>query len=118
MGHIDLIPIVLFLCIFAAVYTVQYFRSKKEESKQKTIRLMLEKGHELNPEMLEALMPARCKGKDYKTAIPLMGVGIACLIFGLFGVHESAVAWASAFPFCIGAGQLIAWKISKDKNNG
>ncbi len=107
------IPIVLFICILGIVAVALYFNSRREESRQNTIRAAIEKGQELTEEVVKSLTPVK-KPSSWGLALglPSVGLALALLIVGL-GIGEPEAAWASAFPFFFGMGFIVYWYLEQ-----
>jgi Domain of unknown function (DUF6249) len=106
------IPIILFICIFGIVAVLLFFNSKREESRQATIRAAIERGQELTEEVVKSLTPPKSNNFGLAFGLPIVGLGIALLIFGM-GIGESEAAWASVFPFFFGMGFVVFWFIEQ-----
>ena len=106
------IPIILFLSIFGIVAVLLYFNSKREESRQATIRAAIERGQELTEDVVKSLTPSKSNNFGLAFGLPIVGLGIALLIFGL-GIGESEAAWASVFLLFFGLGFVVFWFIEQ-----
>jgi hypothetical protein len=107
------IPIVAFLVIGTVSIMVTYFRHKTRMGTEKTIRLALEKGNELSPEMLDRLAnPKKGAGADVRRGMVSVAVGIGFVILGFMVDDEEAVRpmiGIAMFPMFIGFAYLIFW---------
>ena len=106
------VPIVFFLCVLGIVAVSLFFATRREFSRQETIRAAIEKGQELTDEIVQSLTPKRSKNIALYIALPTVGLSIALLIFGL-GIGDSEAAWAAVFPFFLGVGIIISWYIDR-----
>ena len=107
------IPIILFICIFAIVAVVLYFNSRREESRQATIRAAIERGQELTEDVVKSLTPVKGNSNwGLAFGLPFVGLGIALLIFGM-GTGDNDAAWASVFPFFFGLGFVVFWYLEQ-----
>ena len=69
------IPIAFFVALAIVIWLVAYFRFRTRSDMQQTVRLALEKGTELGPEVLERLSgPKPDQNKDIRT--PLSGLPV------------------------------------------
>jgi hypothetical protein len=86
-------------------------RYRKHAQLQDTLRLMIEKGADIPPELIAP--PAAPYG-DLRRGLILVGAGLALLILvGLVFGFETG-SWAvGLIPSFIGAGYLIVWRISR-----
>ena len=98
-----------------------WFRSRNRREMQQTVRMALDKGHELTPELIDRLgQPAPAKDKDLRLAVIWLALAVALVLCGIFVPDPSGYAlkgiWAgAAFPLCIGLGYLILW-LARDKD--
>ncbi len=104
------VPISFFLSIavIAVFFLVLRFRGKRET--QQTVRLAIEKGHELSPQLLASLEDRkRSPQSDFRRGIVGVAIGVAFAAFGVVLGEEDAVRpllAISAFPFLIGLAYL------------
>jgi hypothetical protein len=108
--HGEWVPISFFLSIavIAVFFLVLRFRGKRET--QQTVRLAIEKGHELSPQLLASLEDRkRSPQSDFRRGIVGVAIGVAFAVFGIVLGEEDAVRpllAISAFPFLIGLAYL------------
>ena len=111
------IPIVAFVVIGIVSIMVTYFRHKTRMGTEKTIRLALEKGNELSPEMLERLAnPKKGTGADLRRGMVSVALGIGFVIFGFMVDDEEAIRpliGIAMFPMFIGFAYLILWRLGE-----
>lgn len=109
----DLIPIVMFLSIAVILIALFWFRWRARDAMQQTIRMALDKGHELTPEIIDRLgHPKAGKYKDLRLGIIwlaiALGLALTALAVGSFAVEALHGTLASAaLPFAIGLGYLF-----------
>ena len=112
------IPIVAIVAPAAVVALFAWLRYRGRNDMQQTIRLALDKGQELNPELIDRLgHPVAHKNKDLRLALiwlsiamglALCGVAVSYWsLDGMFGCFAGA-----AFPLCIGVAYLLIWRYS------
>jgi len=113
----EMIPIVMFLSIVLIFFIVLYFRQRSRADMQQTIRLALERGTELTPELISRLgAPAEpSKNKDlrlsliwFALAVGLMLIGVAMARFAIEVLYGCLAG--AALPFAIGAAYMIMWR--------
>lgn len=110
-----LVPLGLFAAITISVGLILWFRHRNRSEMQQTIRLALDKGQELSPEIIDRLgHPKAPKDKDLRLAIIWIAVALAFVLSGYFIPDPSGYAFGgmlatAAFPFAIGLGFLIMW---------
>ena len=113
-----LVPIAMFAGITIVLGLLFWFRYRNRREMQQTIRMALDKGHELSPELVDRLgHPKAPKDKDLRLAVIWLALAIALVLCGVFVPDPSGYAlkgiWAgAAFPLCIGLGYLILWIVS------
>ena len=116
MNEEILIPISLFIAGVLIVFLIMYFKAKTRAGVQKTIRLALEKGNELTPELLDRLAaPKQSQSSDLRRGVIALSIGIGFAIFGTVIGEPDAVRpliGVGMFPAIIGIGYLILWKTS------
>ncbi len=109
-------PIVLFVAIALVFWAMFYFRFRSRAEFQQTIRLALEKGNELSPELIDRLgEPEPNKDRDLRRGLVwlALGVGTAALAFGIPDREPDALSVllaVSAFPVSIGIAFMIMWR--------
>jgi hypothetical protein len=126
--HADEIPAlvvpivaVVFLSIFGApvliVAVILYFGFSKTRMKHRTIRMLVEKGQPIPPELLAPPTPTVRQRSDLRRGVVLLMVGLGLMVF-LGAVNDwEGGAWAlGIIPFLIGAGYLLVWKLDSRKD--
>jgi hypothetical protein len=113
--HFDLVaivvPVSLFLAILLGVYSTHVLRIRKQAQLHQTLRLMIEKGADIPPELVT---PPNAAQSDLRRGLVLVGVGLSLLI--LIGMLEGFAvgSWAVGLvPAFIGAAYLIVWRYSQ-----
>jgi uncharacterized protein DUF6249 len=114
----ELIPIVMFVVFAVIVWLVVYFRFRSKAEMQQTVRLALERGAELSPELIGALGdPEPNKNRDLRRGIIWLALA-AGLVLCAFAVPDTSgdalrgILAGAAFPFAIGVGYMIMWRYS------
>ena len=109
----ELIPIIMFLSIAVVLLGLFWFRFRAREAMQQTIRMALDKGHELTPEIIDRLgHPKAGKYKDLRLGIIwlaiALGLALTALAVGSFAAEALHGTLATAgLPFAIGMGYLL-----------
>ena len=110
-----LVPISMFVGLTIVLSLVFWFRHRNRQETQQTIRMALDKGQELSPELIERLgQPKPPKDRDLRLGVIWLAIAIAFILCGVFVPDPSGHAmhgiWAgAAFPLCIGVGYMILW---------
>jgi len=111
-----LIPIVFFGTIAVIFWLVVSFRHRGQAERQQTIRLALEKGADLTPELMKSLSePEPPKNKDLRSGLIWLSVAVGLALCGLAVPDPSGYALrgclsGAAFPFSIGMAYMIMWR--------
>jgi len=115
MDHEMWIPITMFLVIGASVIAGMFFRHRTREHVQGTIRLALEKGNQLTPELLDRMAgPKQTASSDLRKGLIAVCLGIAFALFGYILGEEDAVRpliGTGMFPLLIGVAYLVVWRL-------
>lgn len=129
MEHVEnmvgiLVPISLFAMVTLMVIVPRYFRSLERQRMADTVRLAIEKGQPLPPEVIGALTttddrPPRSPAGDLRRGLILVGVGLGMAVAGLTGLGEghinTGLAGAGAIPGFIGLAYIVMYFIEKPK---
>ncbi len=117
------IPIVaiVFLSIFGApvviVIMIGMFTLLVSRMRQRTIRMMLEKGQPVPAELLAPGTRAVRQRSDVRRGVIWAMVGIGLMIFfGAVNDWEGGVWSLGLIPFLIGLGYLLVWKLEGKKS--
>ncbi len=113
----ELIPIAMFIAIALIFFIVLYFKHRGQAEMQQTIRLALERGTELTPEIINRLgAPAEpSRNKDLRAGLIWMGLALGLALCGFAVATFSIEALygclaGAAFPFAIGLAYLVMWR--------
>jgi hypothetical protein len=117
------IPIVaiVFLSIFGApvliVIMIGIFALLVSRTRQRTIRMMVEKGQPIPAELLAPATGAVRKRSDMRRGVVWTMVGLGLMLWiGAINDWEGG-AWSfGLIPFLIGLGYLLVWKLEGKKN--
>jgi len=123
MRDLVAIPIVaiVFLSIFGApvliVLTIGMFALIGNRMRQRTIRMMVEKGQPVPAELLAPEVRRVRRRSDVRRGVVLTMVGLGLMIWlGAVNDWEDG-AWSfGLIPFLIGLGYLIVWKLENKKD--
>jgi hypothetical protein len=117
------IPLVgiVFLTIFGApvliVITIGLVALAVSRSRQRTIRMMVEKGQPVPAELLAPHTRAVRQRSDVRRGVIWTMIGLGAMIFfGAVNEWEGGVWSIGLIPFLIGLGYLMVWKLEGKKN--
>jgi hypothetical protein len=117
---IGIIAIITPFVFVIAIVAINHLNArKKAELHHETIRLALEKGQPLPPELLSPPAAAEPKAKvsDRKSGLILIAVGIGLYFFflGIGGALNlpPGVQWVALIPGLIGVALLINWVLER-----
>lgn len=113
----ELIPIAMFAAIALIFFLVLYFKHRGRAEMQQTVRLALERGTELTPEIIQRLgAPAEpSKNRDLRAGLIWLALAVGLALCGFFVPDPSGYALkgclaGAAFPFAIGIAYMIMWR--------
>ncbi len=115
-----LIPIFLFASFVAIVWLFSHYNYKKRNTAHETLRLAVEKGQEISPELVERMSYLNDPVKsDLRRGTLLIAFGIAFMILGAIMPHDEPEAMRgilgiSSFPVVLGIAYLGLWRFSHD----
>jgi len=117
------IPLVgiVFLSIFGApvliVIMIGIFALLIGRSRQRTIRMMVEKGQPVPAELLAPHTRAVRQRSDVRRGVIWTMIGLGAMIFfGAVNDWEGGVWSIGLIPFLIGLGYLMVWKLEGKKS--
>lgn len=96
-----------------------WFRYRNRADMQQTIRLALDKGHELSPELIDRLgHPKAGRDRDLRLALIWLALAVGLALCGVAVPDPSGHALrgclaGAAFPFAIGVAYLIIWRFAE-----
>lgn len=113
-----LVPISMFAGFTVVLSLYFWFRYRNRQEVQQTIRLALDKGTELSPELIDRLgHPEPAKNRDLRLALIWLGIAVALVLCGVAVPDPSGNALrgclaGAAFPFSIGVAYLLIWRFA------
>jgi hypothetical protein len=94
--------------VFCALF---WFRYRARREMQETLRVALDKGHELTPEIIDRLgHPRASKDKDLRLGVIWLALAVGLVLIGFAVPDENALRGllaGAAFPFAIGIAYMI-----------
>src|SRR5262245_33517785 len=122
MRNLVAIPIVtiVFMYIFGVpvlnVMVIGIFALIGNRMRQRTIRMMVEKGQPVPAELLAPEVRRVRRRSDVRRGVVWTMVGLGLMIW-LAAINEEGGAWSfGLIPFLIGLGYLIIWKLENKKD--
>lgn len=123
-----LVPMIVFAFIAAIVIVPMFLKSQEKARMHQTVRRLLDEGHTVSPEMLDALRSgdgvlggSRVFGPktELKRGLILIAVALGLVVLGLvanLGGASYSPIWpligVAAFPGLIGVASLIMWRLT------
>ena len=115
-----LIPIFIFSSVVAVIWLFSHYNFKKRLTAHETLRLAVEKGQEVSPELVERMSYLNDPTKsDLRRGILLIAFGAAFICLASMVPHDEPEAWrgmlgVSSFPIILGIAYLGLWRFSHD----
>lgn len=99
---------------------IMYFSMSRSRALQRTVRMMVEKGQPVPPELLASPAAAPLRPwYDLRRGIILFAVGIAITIFfGMTAGWDEGVWALGLIPGLIGLGYILVWRLANKHQNG
>jgi hypothetical protein len=113
-----LVPVSMFAGFTVVLSLYFWFRYRNRQEVQQTIRLALDKGTELSPELIDRLgHPTPGKNRDLRYALIWLGLAAALVLCGVAVPDPTGNALrgclaGAAFPFSIGVAYLLIWRFA------
>lgn len=113
-----LVPIFLFGALVAMMWVFSHYNYKKRLTAHETLRLAVEKGQQVSPELVERMSYLNDPVKsDLRRGILLIAFGVAFIILGLVMPTDEpeavrGVVAISSFPVVLGLAYLGLWRFS------
>lgn len=113
-----MIPITLFIGLTVVLCLFFWFRYRTRNDMQITIRVAIEKGQELSPEIIDRLgTPQAPKDKDLRLALIWIAIALAMSFLGFMiperdNDAQQVFMGMASFPFFIGLAYLIMWRFT------
>jgi len=111
-----LVPIAFFGTIALVFWLFVFFGHRGRAEKQQTIRLALEKGAELTPELMKSISePEPPKNRDLRNGLVWLALAVGLALCGWAVPDPSGYTLrgclaGAAFPFSIGIAYIIMWR--------
>ncbi|WP_237066049.1 DUF6249 domain-containing protein [Microbulbifer guangxiensis] len=114
-----LIPFAFFALVGLLAWMVLYFRQRKNLEVQQTIRMALERGHELAPGLIEQLGNGAAQPKrDTRIGIIWIAVALGMAMMGFFAPDPTGNAFKGmlamgSIPLMIGIAYLLMSRMAR-----
>ncbi len=114
-----LIPVSMFVGLTIVLCLFFWFRYRNRADMQQTIRLALDKGQELSPELVDRLgHPTPGRDRDLRLALIWLALAVGLALCGVAVPDPTGNALrgclaGAAFPFAIGAAYLLIWRFAE-----
>ena len=109
----ELIPLAAILGFFGVVAFIFYLRHRNRQEVQGTLRLAIEQGHDLSPDLIESLASnIGSPQADLRKGIVALAIGAATFGFAVLVGEEDAVGplmGLAMFPILVGIAYLLLW---------
>ncbi len=112
-AHEVFIPVFLFICIAAVIWSYINHVTKVKQEQQVTLQKLIDSGQALSPELIASIAKPKNQNenKDFSRGILSIAIAVGIFIYGYFGiVNEEEFTWLAAFPLTIGIGYLFIYK--------
>jgi hypothetical protein len=118
MGHAILVPIMgivgalimPMLMIIIVCFLAFRHRERKQQRNHETIRLMIEKGVQIPPNLSFGEAPET--GSPLKRGLKFIGIGAGLIVFFIV-LGSTELAGIGAIPLFIGLAYLLSWRLEK-----
>ncbi|HEX5788027.1 MAG TPA: DUF6249 domain-containing protein [Woeseiaceae bacterium] len=113
------IPVALFSGLTIVLGLYFWLRYRTRFDMQETIRLALDKGHELTPEIVDRLgHPQAPPDRDLRLALIWLALAAGLALCGLAVPDDTGMALrgtlsGAAFPFALGVAYLLMWHFTR-----
>jgi len=115
----EMIPISMFIGLTVVLGLFFWFRQKNRHDMQQTIRLALDKGQELSPELIDRLgHPRSGKSKDLRLGLIWLALAVGLALCGVAVPDPSGHALrgclaGAAFPLALGLAYMIMYRYAE-----
>ena len=116
-----LVPLAFFTSIVGVIWLFSHYNYKKRSTAHETLRLSIEKGHEMSPELVQRMSYLSAPVKsDLRRGILFIALGFAIISFGLFAPLDEPEAFRgilgiSSLPIILGVAYLGLWRFGHDR---
>ena len=113
------VPLGAFLMIVGVIWILSVSGTKKRAAAHETLRLMIEKGQELSPQLIKDMsLITDPRRNDLRRGVILLSLAAALVLIGIMsnlqGDADGEVLLIAVFPGMIGLAFLGLWKFGYD----
>ncbi|MEO0882721.1 MAG: DUF6249 domain-containing protein [Pseudomonadota bacterium] len=104
-------------------WLILHFGDKRRQAAHDTVRLALEKGQDLSPELIVTLsLVSDPKTSDLRRGVILLSIGIAISVFGILIAEADpdarmALTGIAIFPAILGVAYLGLWRFAHGRKS-
>ena len=119
MGVEIIVPLSAFLLVFGVIWVLSLAGQRKRQTVHETLRLLIEKGQPLTPEMIKDMsLITDPRRNDLRRGVVLvalaLALGLVSFITSMQGHGDGEAAVVAVFPGVIGLAFLGLWKFGYD----
>ncbi len=119
--HTEVVVLFFIVGTLATIILVHLMNTHKTRIKtHELLEKSIEKGFDVTPELLDKLNNVKSpRFKDFRRGIIMCAIGAAVFCFSLVIPQDDGAVFfrgISLFPFFIGVGFLLVWKVNKYEN--
>lgn len=112
----EFIPIAFFAAIAFVLALFYFFKYLGRKEMQRTVRVALERGQDLSPELLDRLgEPQKSPSGDLRRGLIGVALAVGIVVFAVLLGEADALrplTAVSALPLAIGVAYLLLWRIN------
>jgi hypothetical protein len=110
-----LVPLGFFVSLGVTVVFALFLRHRKDAERQQTLRLMIEKGVTIPPDLIT---PPERRRSDLRRGVVLLALGAGLsLMLAMIDTGDAGGVWSiGLIPGLVGAGYLLVWKLENGRS--
>ena len=107
-----IVPVAFFIALTIIVVTALYINHKNKSKIQDTLQLSIDKGQDLSPDLVKAILRDK-PFDDLKKGVILITIGLSIAVFSLFDATEQdfEMIGIGLIPVIVGLGYIVVWKL-------
>ena len=107
--------LIVFSFPIGVIALVQTFRHRRQKLAHETMRLMIEKGLPVPPELINPPPPVKPPKSDLRRGLIWLALGIGLMVLAKNATNEPGVWSVGLVPALIGAAYLLCWIVSQGR---